>query len=290
MNFYSHAETVATDIIAQFEAGNLPAALANIFIRRNDMTPCRKWSYCNQVLTALAGTEDARGFKQWLDAGRAVKAGAKAFHILAPCTKKMTVQEESTGEDKTFDYMYGLKSVAVFRIEDTQVVDAAKWAKETAIQKAEAEEEKAFIQSLPLIEVADVWGIKVHTFDPRTKKALGYYSHGKRIGVATENIATWAHELIHAADDKSGNITKSRGQDKGNEAVAELGGAVLLTLLGFEKEADLGGAFNYIKFYAGNDKGEAIKLCMSVINRVCTAVALVLQVAADHGHECRKAA
>ena len=56
-----------------------------------------------------------------------------------------------------------------------------------------------------------------------------------------QNLSTWAHELIHAADDRLGKLGKCKVN---NEVVAELGGAVLLQCLGKPVEADLGGAWN----------------------------------------------
>jgi hypothetical protein len=48
-------------------------------------------------LTALAGTHDARGYRQWQQSDRHVKKGAKAFTIFAPCTKKI---KEAGAEDR----------------------------------------------------------------------------------------------------------------------------------------------------------------------------------------------
>jgi len=68
-----------------------------------------------------------------------------------------------------------------------------------------------------------------------------------------ENLATWAHELIHAADDRLGNMIET-GQHFRSEIVAEMGGAVLLYAMGYKKDADL-----------------------DVIERTCQAVALILE-------------
>ena len=52
----------------------------------------------NRLLMMLAGTEDARGFRQWEKVGRMVKKGAKAFYILAP--RIIKVKDEETEEEK----------------------------------------------------------------------------------------------------------------------------------------------------------------------------------------------
>ena len=100
MQFYGKAEAVASavlDIFRQPQA--LPKALAPIFIHRSDNVPCRSWSWSNQLLTALAGTSDARGFRQWHEVGRHVRKGSRAFCILAPCTKKVKEHDAETAEE-----------------------------------------------------------------------------------------------------------------------------------------------------------------------------------------------
>ena len=60
MNYYGKAETAANRILELFRGGDVPKALAPIFIRRRDNVPCRAWSWSNQLLTALAGHSDAQ--------------------------------------------------------------------------------------------------------------------------------------------------------------------------------------------------------------------------------------
>ena len=64
MRFYGKAECAAKQIVDAFKTGDLPSALAPIFINRQDDTPCRQWSWSNQLLTALAGHSDARGYRR----------------------------------------------------------------------------------------------------------------------------------------------------------------------------------------------------------------------------------
>ena len=63
------------------------------------------------------------------------------------------------------------------------------------------------------------------------------------------------------------------------EAVAELGGAVLPKLLRHDQEADLGGCWEYIRRYAGDEKIEVLSACGKVLDRTCEAVALILDTA-----------
>src|SRR5208283_4444753 len=97
--------------------------------------------------------------------------------------------------------------------------------------------------SLPLREVADSWRLSVEAYNGAGGGFLGKYRHGTGIALGIENLSTWCHELVHAADDRNGTL---RGKKIGKETVAELGGAVLLRILGYENEADLGGCWEYI--------------------------------------------
>jgi hypothetical protein len=72
---------------------------------------------------------------------------------------------------------------------------------------------------------------------------------------------------------------KENGQHWRSETVAELGGAVLLELLGFKQEADLGGCLQYIQSYAQAAQIGVTEACMRVLDRTCAAVALILDTA-----------
>ena len=63
MKFYGRAESVANRILEQLQTSNIPRALAQVFIKRKDEVPCRSWSWLNQMLTALAGHDDARSLR-----------------------------------------------------------------------------------------------------------------------------------------------------------------------------------------------------------------------------------
>ena len=50
MQYYGKAESVAGRILDVFKTGNVPKALAPIFIHRDDDgVPCRLWSWSNQL-------------------------------------------------------------------------------------------------------------------------------------------------------------------------------------------------------------------------------------------------
>jgi antirestriction protein ArdC len=67
----------------------------------------------------LAGTEDARGYRQWQATERHVRKGARAFSILGPCKVKRSQVDEESGEEVVRVMVVGFRTIPVFRIEDT---------------------------------------------------------------------------------------------------------------------------------------------------------------------------
>jgi antirestriction protein ArdC len=269
MKFYGKAQQVADKILEAFKSSDVPKALSQRFIACGGRH-CDSYSWTNQMLVALAGFSDAMGFKQWLAVGRCVKKGERGTYILAPCTRK--IEDVKTGETKTI--VTGFRVAVVFGLEQTEVVNAELWAKHN---KARAEAEK-YLEELPLRAVAEYWGLTVKSYQGSKHGARGWYRRGQAIALGVENLATWAHELCHAADDKNGKLVE-HGQHWRSETVAELGGAILMYCLGYERDADVGGAWEYISAYANTAKIEPIKACMDVLKRCCEAVALILKVA-----------
>ena len=268
--FGKHTQEVADRIVDAFRhPEQLPAALAPIFIHREDDVPCRKWSWHNQLLVALCATVDARGIKQWNQAGRKVKKGSSAIWILAPCVKKVTEKGDS-GEEKERQTIYGFRSVPVFAVEDTEG---------NSLPEGD-DKYDSWARELPLLEVADAWGINVGTYTHKGDNPLGYYryasSGNQAVMLGVENLATWAHELVHAADHR---LTNLKGEKWHREIVAELGGAILLECLGMTHDADLGGAFSYIEQYARDAKVDTVRACIQVLDRVCNCVKLILDTA-----------
>jgi len=265
-----HTKGVGERIVEAFRnPEQLPKALAPVFIHRKDDTPCRQWSWHNQLIIALCGTVDAPGFRQWNQVERNVKKGAKALWILAPCVKKLT-EKNDAAEEKTRQVVYGFRSIPVFAVEDTEG--------EPLPQSDDRYD--SWVKELPLTEVAESWGINVGTFSHHGGNPLGYYRHAssgnQAVMLGVENLSTWAHELVHAADHRVSNL---KGEKWHKEIVAELGGAILLECLGMTHDADLGGAFSYIERYAAEAKKDTVRACIQVLDRVCNCVKLILDTA-----------
>jgi len=258
MRFYGKAECAANSILEAFRnPARLPEALAPAFIRRKDDVPCRAWSWSNQLIAALHGHSDSRGYRQWAKVGRHVRKGEKSFQILAPVTCKKMATNPDTGQTVERVAVVGFRSANVFGLRQTEG---------EPLPPADPAVEQ-WVASLPLLDVAREWGLTVEAYSGRNGSALGKYRLGHSIAVGVENLSTWSHELMHAADDRLGNL-KERGQHWRSEIVAELGGAVLLSVLGHPTDADLGGCWEYVASYAREAKLDAIIACQRVLKRL----------------------
>jgi len=263
------AQKVAQQIVDAFQRGDVPKALAQIFIRRNIDSPTRHWSWRNQLLAMLEGHYDARGFRQWQQVGRSVKKGERAFYILGPCTRTAKKDNPEKGIKAGDKVLIGFRTIPVFGYSQTE-----------GEPYPDAEEQTAFIEALPLLDVARAWNIEVDTFDGEKSGRLGYIQHEPRqIGLGVKNLSTWAHELVHAADYRLGTFKEASGQDPSNEVVAELGGAVILECLGYTDESDRGGCYQYVRHYAAESKEKPVSICTALLDRVCACVTLILDTA-----------
>lgn len=272
------AELAFEQIMAAFEhPEDLPERMAKTYLIGKDRY-CSRWSQRNQLLVWLAGHDDAATDRTWLRRGREVRKDEldKPFAILKPIIKKFPQRTEvldsdgePTGTVNTtwISYLAGFEAWRVYGIEQTDIVDEALWA-----QHAGDGKDKEFLESLPWLAVADKWGLEVDSFGGGDGW-YGFYEHGKRIGLSVAEYQTWAHEMIHAAEDKLGTLTQAPGQQPDNELVAELGACVLLTLAGLDHEIDLRFCWEYISKYSS---GDPRKQAFVLLGRICGAVELIL--------------
>jgi antirestriction protein ArdC len=209
----------------------------------------------NQLYCLYVGkTSDARTFKQWRDAGRHVRKGSKAFHLWKPLTGSKT--DPDTKEKTTFCFGFG--TFPVFRIQDTD---------------GEPVTNAPSVDRLPLVEVAEAWGIPVEFELFRGNYYGAYNPTAEYIKLATPDESTFLHELAHAAH-KRVNGTIQGGQHAGQEIVAELSAAVLAHHLGLE--TNLGHSYKYIETYARSIDKTAVEGCMAVLKEVKAVLALIM--------------
>jgi hypothetical protein len=246
---------VLAGIIDRFRAGDMPKAIAySVF--PIPAIPSAKWSLLNRLLMTIAGTRDARGFRQWQQEGRYVVKGAKAFYILVPYLKKV---EEEGGEKEV---LRGFMAKPVFRYEDTDG---------KALDYPELE-----LPELPLVEVAMQWGIEVKAI-PGNYSLYGYYSAArKEIALATRDECVFFHELAHCAHEKVKGSLKA-GQDALQEIVAELASQALCRIVGKKPDDTLGNSYQYIESYATKLGVNAYTACLKVMSETEKVLNLILK-------------
>ena len=221
---------VLNALLEEFKNGTIPEAVHySMFPVPN--IPSSSWSLLNRIMMFYHGTEDARGYKQWLGVKRHVIKGKKSFDILVPVFKKEI--DEKTKEEKTV-----LKSFCcgcVFRVEDTE-------GEPLDYQKLELPE-------FPLIDKAKALGVSVHAIGGNDSY-YGYYDPRKSvIALATPEEKTFFHELSHVAHEKILGKLK-RGQDPLQEIVAELSAQALCRIVGKDGDKYFGNSYRYIETYA----------------------------------------
>lgn len=275
MKYYGNVGKTLDLIVQSFENGDVPKKLAQSFISGASEKHCASYSFMNRFIVLLHGYTDAMGFKQWKKIGRNVKKNEKAVKILSPVIKKNKDRkiDEKTGEVKEEEetFCIGFRAVNVFGYEQTE----GKPVKHD-------EEVDKFLDSLPLKNVAEKWGIHIDAYNGKDKQAIGMYSpNGSSIHLGTKNLSTWTHELAHAADDKLGNLEKDKRWL--SEVAAELAGTTLLEAIGETTQSDRGGCWEYISKYAEKAGVKPIDACRMVIGRVSKIVDLILK-----SSECEK--
>lgn len=238
-------DTVSS-IIASFERGDIPEAIAYSMFPISNI-PSAKWSLLNRTLMFLAGTQDARGFRQWKQVGRYVKKGSKSFRILVPCIVK-TENEENGEVEKS---LRGFMCKPVFRVEDTE--------------GEQLDYENLELPDFPLIDRAREWGISVKAI-PGNYRYYGYYSSNrKEFALATPEESVFFHELAHVAHEKvNGNL--KAGQDPLQEIVAELSAAAFCKMVGKKQENSLGNSYRYIQRYASELNLAVYNACLKVMS------------------------
>ena len=250
-------ETLKT-ILGAFESGNIPEAVAYSMFPIPDL-PSSNWSVLNRITIFLSGTADARGFRQWNDAGRHVKRGAKAIHILVPRMIKRGIPCEA-GEAEEEEILSGFMARPVFRVEDTD-------GDPLDYQQLECPQ-------LPLMERAKEWGLTVKAV-PGNYQYHGYFCQAKQeIGLASRDETVFFHELAHCAHHRTvGDLRTVPPWEK--EVVAELAAAAMAKMVGKDSK-HLGSSYQYIQHYAEQECLSPVKACLKVISQTEAVLTAIL--------------
>ena len=94
----------------------------SVFGARAGERPSNSWTFANQVLSFVTpGSLDARGIRQWNEAGRKVRKGSKAGFILIPVTRKIQEgRSANRGGLSNGPFPSVFKSCPIFGIESTE--------------------------------------------------------------------------------------------------------------------------------------------------------------------------
>jgi hypothetical protein len=246
-------------IVQLFSSKQLPDLCAKALIN-SPAKPSSKWSLGNQLLMLLAGTTDARGFRQWQEVGRSVGKGTKAFYILGPVRKRVRRKISEKHEEQREEFaeiLVGFMPVPVFRYEDTAGRDLPMYEPKNRP---------------PLTEVAERFGMRVQ-YDRLAPGVYGATDHtNKTIVLATEDHDVFFHELGHAIhrtfEPKSGH-----GQESEAETIAQLVAATLARLYGSPADSF---SWSYIASYAKSNNPQNVgRLCMRVLDRTKKVLELI---------------
>ena len=218
----------------------------------------------------LQGTQDARGFLMWKEAGRYVKAGSKAIYILAPSIIKEEKSDKdlSLGDkglvnlpkvdiDKEYK-LVGFRAIPVFKAEDTT--------------GKPLEYENIPLPEFKFSNVAKSWNLKVEGMGFISDFYGAYSPSEKKILMASPEEEVFFHELAHAAHDRTG-LLQSRTKMQ-REIIAEFSSAVLCYLVN-KTNNRIGNAYAYLKSYCG-DK-DINKEVLNLISDIEKVLKLILE-------------
>lgn len=243
-------------IVSLFSSKKLPEMCAQALIE--PAGPSQRWSLGNRLAMISHGTSDARGYRQWQEAGRHVKNGAHAFYILAPRVCRKKVLDKKTGEEEDAEFVAGFLAVPVFRYEDTEGTPMPEYQPRALP---------------PLLDVAERWQVKVE-YGPTVAGEGGAFNlKTNAIRLCQEDPGTFFHELAHKAHSTFEKLRPV--QDPEQETVAQLAACVLAKIYGFDAT---GFSWNYIASYAKEKTPEAVgRLCLRVLSKVERVLALILE-------------
>ena len=246
MIYTNRIQETLNRILEVFKSGDIPKAISFAAFPPFNV-PASKWSFLNNIILWANKTNDARGYRQWLEVGRHVKKGSQAIYILAPRIKK-------DEEDET---LIGFLGIPVFKVEDTE---------------GEPLNYEQAVPNFPLMDRAKEWGLNVSAVEGNSRFWGAY--NGTDIKLATADEIVFFHELSHHAHKLiKGELTP--GQDWKQEIVAELSAEALCHLVGIKKET-IGTTYKYIVGYAEEAKLSPVKACLEVLHEVERVVKLIL--------------
>ena len=250
-----HVKDAIAQVVETLKTGNIEKIAYAVFKTQRGY-PSDSWSFLNRLIMTCSGTEDARGFRQWNQAGRRLKKHTKALYIIVPGlvkTNTKTTNKEGEEEDEARRiYM----SKPVYRFEDTT---------------GTPREEDGFKPEIPanLAQVAQGLGLEIKVKRYRGEE-FGYFcASQKEIALMSPELDVYLHELAHGVDAKINGKLKG-GQQPDQEIVAELTAEVVGYLLGRKLN---GRSRDYIQDYSGG----SWKPVFALLDRVNKVVSYIVE-------------
>jgi hypothetical protein len=274
------ATEVLERVVQEFEgADKVAEAVYKTIIRPPAGVPQRAWSWGNQLICALLHGYDCRGFRQWKKAGRSVRKGAKAVHILIPIIKEW--EEEEKGEKVKKSKLVGFKVCPVFRAQDTN----------NAKGEPEAIEYPGTPEQLPdLARVAQALGCSVQ-YAPTSTGEYGYIDYTAReIVLSTPEESTLFHEIAHKIDFDLNGLPKGKDAEKDGdrrECVAEFAGNAIARIYGRKVNSKY--TLAYIQSYSGKTGKDLGLYLYGILGRVAKIVARFAEIESETGEAVRVA-
>ena len=108
----------------------------------------------NRLLAFFHGTDDARGYRQWQQAGGRLRKSARAFGILAPITVKKTETDDS-GTEVEWRVVVGFKAIPVFRDDHSRLGQVPVRAVQAAENRCHGLGDDLLSRVLPTLERLD---------------------------------------------------------------------------------------------------------------------------------------
>jgi hypothetical protein len=234
------------------------------------------YSFPNQFLIWIATRGTAQyvaGAKQWEEKfGRSVRDWGSAIEILAPAKRKTEVENPSTGDKETKEFMY-FRVVKVYDVSATTPIPGHPKSFEPVSRKDWSKDSNEDLEDIKhLIKAIEEWaaeqGIKVSIEDMDAEK--GGYSAGGRIAINStfkgiNMLSTYVHEVAHELlhwKDQEGKL--STRQQK--EIDAETTAYIVLKHFGLETQDTT----NYLALWRAT--GEDVKARRRHIQRAAMEI------------------
>jgi DNA primase len=210
-----------------------------------------RYSFWNTV-AILAQRPDATqvaGYQRWKTLGRQVRRGERAIRILAPCPRRRTVVDETTGEEGSVTRVAGWKVASVFDISQTDGPPLP----EPPVWHLDGPDPGLFRHQLAALIRAEHYTFRLGAMPTGHERANGITNFATRTVTVRDDLApaqtakTTAHELAHVLLHQAGTHDLDRARQ---EIEAESVAYLVLGAKGLDTDAY---SFGYVAGWSRGD-------------------------------------